>query len=485
MADRPPLDSFAQKPPLESFFTSQEKSAPEKLDWSEVPGKAAESFLPDVGNVLSGIAQVGLHPIEAAKEVGRVGAGAASYAGVPGVEQYRPHAKALMDHYIEAYGGAENLKQTIANHPAEFLTDFFSLLSGGEAAMAKAGIDISRIGKVGEVAQTAARGPEVTRTPVEAAIPTSEDLLGGYKRIKSEPGPWGGGAQGGIMKIELHPHVLPELKQNIADALHDKDVFPHLASKVYQTLEHLQSEPGRVPTIATIERVRGALRHAPFDERFAAAVARDRIDDMLSSIDIYDVKEGQKVANVLRDVRGDYRAGSNIERLEQAKERGFAKAERAGSGANLDNALRQEIDKVISSPKTAKFLTKDEIEMLKKARRGGRVDNAARLLSKFGPKHPVTGWGFAGLADLQGGMGAATGLMGIGHIAQKISERARLRSIEKAQRELAKGSPTYKKRLAEMGPSEQPASFHPLRYLYASGGINDLVQNLGGQNVPQ
>jgi hypothetical protein len=157
-------------------------------------------------------------------------------------------------------------------------------------------------------------------------------------------------------------------------------------------------------------------------------------------------------------------------------ELGEGAAQRSGSAANLDNALRQQIDKIIRTPKESRFFTKEELETLKEARKGGPIANAARLLSKFGPKHPITGWGSAMAADFAGGMGSASATLAAGHIAQLISEGARTKDILRLEESLRKGSPMYQKRLA----AAPMVPHYPGGAATFNTGIASLLSQLGG-----
>ena len=151
------------------------------------------------------------------------------------------------------------------------------------------------------------------------------------------------------------------------------------------------------------------------------------------------------------------------------------RAEKSGSGANLDNTLRQEIDRILNNPKLLRGFSKDEIEQMRKIVKGGAVGNIARLLSKFGPKHPITGWGAAGASALHGDMGLGAAGLAAGTAAQKISEGSTLRKIRELEESVRRRSPLGQQQQAPLQPPGMP----PVAPFAFRGGVADLLQRLG------
>lgn len=295
--------------------------------------------------------------------------------------------------------------------------------------------------------------PKMIKGAVE--IPTQEELLGVYRPLEAS----------GELKMRVMPDAINELREQIRDDLWDHNFRPNLQGDTFKALEELQpeitmsrrgKEVKKPATIMDIESVRRVLNNITDPkERAAARHARNLIDDYLSEVPNEHIEGGASVGDLLKEVRKNYSQGKKAARISEALELGEGAAQRSGSGANLDNALRQQIDKIIRSPKESRFFTKEELEVLKEARKGGSIANAARLLSKFGPKHPITGWGTALAADFGGGMGSASATLAAGHLAQLISEGARVRDIKRIEELLRKASPMYEQRLsgAAMVPS--------------------------------
>jgi hypothetical protein len=179
-------------------------------------------------------------------------------------------------------------------------------------------------------------------------------------------------------------------------------------------------------------------------------MAMEHLDEYLSN-----VPEFSKTA---KGARGDYRAAKQDERVGEAQERGILNAGTSGSGANLDNAQRQRIKALYLNKKVPK--TPEEEALMKEIATGGNVENIARLFSKLGPKHPLTGWGSAIAADVGGGSGLATLSLGVGAIAQHIAERGTAGKIGNLSETIRRNSPLYRSQ-APQGPVAPRVSYAP------------------------
>ena len=306
---------------------------------------------------------------------------------------------------------------------------------------------------------TLAPEARVGRAAVEGAAPAIEELLGGYAGAKD------------IFNTPLQSHVLPELKDNILNALHEEHHRDYLSPGVYRAISELESTAGKTPTVFDIEGVRRVLGNVPHTERAAASIARDKINDYLAGLQPEDIIGGKNAGQALGQIRGNYAAGKRSELVTGAMEKGERRAEKSGSGANLDNTLRQEIDKILNNPKLLRGFSEEEKQQMRAIVKGGKIGNAARLLSKLGPKHPITGWGAAVASDLKGGMGMASASLGIGQLAQMIAEASTRNKIGALEEAIRRRSPLYKQQMAPAQPPMMPGLANPLTRLGVGAGL--------------
>lgn len=160
MADnKPSLDALYaggtadSKPSLDELYAGQKKSDLSLLD---VPGRALSNLGPSAKRFAESMVQPFIHPIETAKNIGRVGMGYASKIA-PGSltnQEYGPYADAVNKFFVDRYGGWENIKRTMADDPVGFAADIATVATGGETALARVpGV----VGKVGEVSGQVAK----------------------------------------------------------------------------------------------------------------------------------------------------------------------------------------------------------------------------------------------------------------------------------------------------------------------------------------
>lgn len=109
-------------------------------DWSEIPGRAASNFVNSGSEFISNMVHPFLHPQEAIEGIGNVGHGLAQRLGVApeGGHEDEKHWDAVKEMFKGRYGSMDNFKRTLAEDPVGVAGDLSILLTGGEAALARA-----------------------------------------------------------------------------------------------------------------------------------------------------------------------------------------------------------------------------------------------------------------------------------------------------------------------------------------------------------
>lgn len=317
-------------------------------------------------------------------------------------------------------------------------------------AAAETALALSPMGPESRLARSAVKG-------ARAEIPTQEELA----TVTKGPGQ---GYKGGVMDVPLKDHVLPDIQRNITDALHDQHYRDYLAPQTFRAIKELEAIEGRTPTVADIEGVRQILGRVAPQERGAAAVARNKINDYLSELQSHDTLHGEAIGQVLDKIRGNYGALSRSERITQGVEQGTRNAQTSGMGANLDNALRQQVKKIRNDKKAIQSFSKEEIEQMDHIIKGGRMTNLARIFSRFGPEHPLTGWGLAAVEGLKNLRIMPVLTLAGGHMAQKLAEHNTQKEIKKLDEMVRSRSPLFRDRspAAVKPPVQSPMNSLPL-----------------------
>jgi hypothetical protein len=285
--------------------------------------------------------------------------------------------------------------------------------------------------------------------PAKVAAPTREELFEaageGYKNLKAQ-------------NVPLQKDVVEGLSKDLSESLNNEQFYKEDQPRTFRAIERLKNPVGENSSAAEVYAARTALNHVIADfptgsEGAAARMAMQRIDEYLSNVPGF--------SETAQAARGNYRAAKQSERVGEAEERGRLNAATSGSGANVANALRQRIKAILVNPKVQK--TPEEAQLMEAIAKGDRIENIARLFSKLGPSHPLSGWGSAIGADLAGGSGLATATLGIGAIAQWIAERGPAQKIGKLDELIRQTSPLGRERAAAAPPPvpRSPAAAPP------------------------
>lgn len=135
------------------------------------------------------------------------------------------------------------------------------------------------------------------------------------------------------------------------------------------------------------------------------AKVADAIDDLVASPQAGDILMGNapQAAAALQEARGLYRQASKLETVNNLLERAGLRAASSGSGGNIENTTRQELRKILTSPKMQRGFTKPELDAIRSAVLGSKSQDVLRLVGKLSPE----GNGLTAMLHLLGG--SATG----------------------------------------------------------------------------
>ena len=157
----------------------QQPVAPkQERSWGDVASSAAANFIPSAINVGSGVIEAVTSPVQTAKGLIDIGAGALQNVlpeklvqAIGEDKESRQKASAVADFYKQRYGSMEGFKEALANDPAGVLADASTVLTGGGAAMAK----VPALTKAANVVSTAGRVTD----PLVAALRGTEMAASG------------------------------------------------------------------------------------------------------------------------------------------------------------------------------------------------------------------------------------------------------------------------------------------------------------------
>jgi hypothetical protein len=247
--------------------------------------------------------------------------------------------------------------------------------------------------------------------------------------------------------VELHPTSVANQADAVLTDLQGAGYRDYLTPKTFRALEELKNPVGTNATVADVEGVRRALNKAAADpaESAAARKAISAIDDYMASLTPADAAVNPHlvgdVADALKEARGNYAAAMRAEEIAAAVKKAERQAGSAGSGTNIDNAMRQRIKTMLNNPKKLRGFSPEEVEQMEQIVRGTFTGNAARLLGKLAPSGVVSGAlsGGAGLAAA--GPVGAVALPTIGYAAKKAADILTARQIRQLSEAVRRRSP--------------------------------------------
>lgn len=139
--------------------------------WGDVAGDALSNAIPSTGRLIGSIAQSVMHPLDTAKSVLDIGAGALQNAlpdsivnAIGADKPSQELASKVGQFYKQRYGSEAGLKEALSNDPAGVAADAATILSGGAGLAAK----VPHMSKVANALRSASRAVDPLANTVRA-----------------------------------------------------------------------------------------------------------------------------------------------------------------------------------------------------------------------------------------------------------------------------------------------------------------------------
>jgi hypothetical protein len=220
----------------------------------------------------------------------------------------------------------------------------------------------------------------------------------------------------------MAPESPAQVANNIKTKLTAEGFLDVTTPKTYGVVEHLKRplEKGKeIANISDVTAIRAALGKVRMGtdpvERKAAGIAIDAIDTYISNLAkprAAIAGPGAEIAALNENAIANYAAAKRSEKITDALERAANNAASAGTGANVANAIRQQIRPMLNDPKRklAGF-SKDEIAALRRANRGSTAGNIARGIGTLAPTGVVSGALSPVIGAMLGSAGGPVGML--------------------------------------------------------------------------
>lgn len=271
--------------------------------------------------------------------------------------------------------------------------------------------------------------------------------------------------------VEIHPNAMGQVADNIKTELLAEGYRPRNVPKVFDAIEELRTPAGQNHEISDIDSVRKVLGKARLDpsERDAARRAIGHIDDYLSNLGknqqdvVVNPHFADRVAQEAQAARGNYAVAKRSEDIDEALEQAERQAARAGSGGNINNAIRQRLSALRNNKRKMAGWTDDEKAELDLVINGTKSANAARAAGKFAPHGIVSTVMSAGAGHvLMPGIGEIA-IPAAGWIAKKVGDRLTQTAAERLQNVVKARSPLGRQTSINAAAQSATANLAPPR----------------------
>jgi hypothetical protein len=286
----------------------------------------------------------------------------------------------------------------------------------------------------------------------EQAAPTIEELDKAAKAGFQHPE---------VGQLSIKPKALQSWADDLRSNLTEAGLDENIAPKTWNILKRFdEAPPNSVVTGNNLQSLRRTFGRAAADPNDAPAASR-----AIESLDKF-VGEGIPQDAVLRgdpntvgsiwgEARGNYAAARRSERISTAIDKAELQAGGANSGANIDNATRQQIKSILNNRKARRGYSGDELREMRQIVMGTYTGDAARAVGNIlggggGLGTMLTAGAGAASGAMAGGpfgaiIGAATPIVGFGF--KKLGNAITGSSVEKLDELVRSRSPLAKQML--------------------------------------
>lgn len=366
-----------------------------------------------------------------------------------------------------AYGGLYGFGQ------GEGLEDRLGEAAGGAAGGAFVGAASPVLAKGGEKLINAIRQSGMDKQLVKGA-PTADDLFDAGRRAYDAADNAG---------VTFDPAGIGDLATSGQAALQQFGAHPQLQPRAYAVLGAIQdaSSSGQPLKLRDVENLRKIASNAIRGTQDASdKAATAKLMELIDAFEVnpaspYVMMGDQKAgSDAIKEARDLWRRGSKSSMLEEALVKAERQAASAGSGGNIDNAIRQQIKSILNSPKKSLGLKPEEIEALERVVKGTPGQNALRLGGKLAPTGIVSGMGTIGIPSVAGEPMLGLLLAGAGMGMKGAADRATGNNLAIADAIIRAGKrPT-------VDPATRSALEKALRGLIVGGG----AASASGLDIP-
>lgn len=264
--------------------------------------------------------------------------------------------------------------------------------------------------------------------------------------------------------LHISKQAVDRFKSNMSRILDDEGFEPENFPEIVNALRRIERIATFNPSLRKMDAARRSLKKAlgsanDEDVRMAMLV-KSGMDDFMENLQPQDITSGDPRAAVgfLSEARKVWSQARKTDTLETLMDRARRRAARTGSGANIDNVIRQELDKIINSRTLSKGFSDEELAAMRAIVEGSKTANVARRIGKAAPTGVVSGGLGSGAGALIGNavagpFGAAVGGAAVpiaGSVAKSVADKSTINAANRVLQTIRNGGPLRVKNAAQL-----------------------------------
>lgn len=303
--------------------------------------------------------------------------------------------------------------------------------------------NIDRVTNLAGVVSPTVPGSIAGTKLVPAPVPVAAETKAAAKSVFNDPA---------VKAIPIPPEDVGNLTSKITNDLTQQGFRPstNSAPGTFEELARLSPPDGaKAVSVDDLRAARSAFsKYAgsvdalgkPTSEAAAATQAIRHVDNFLDT-----------VAPEIRTANANYAATKAAEQLDYRQMQAAHRAAKTGSGSNIENTMRQEVDKIKN-----RGLTSQEQELRNQIVEGDTTRNALRRVGKLGFNDGLTMMLHAGAALPTGGLSTVVGAGAT--LARKYGEHLTRQQIEQLRQMILSRSPLAQSRAPMLMPAYNPSA---------------------------
>jgi hypothetical protein len=243
-------------------------------------------------------------------------------------------------------------------------------------------------------------------------------------------------------KLQIKPQHVSDFVDDAQSELKKKLITPNRAEGTYSALEQLKEGGGDISQLMDLHEALGEMTPADGKDYAAANMVRKKIDTFLDGLNEDHVISGDpKYTKAMLDhARASWRPYAKMTEIEKGVEVAGHRAAATGTGANIENTLRQEIRKILDSDKRSRGYSPEAKAKMEEIVQGTFASNLARKVGKYAPTGAVSALPSI-LAYLARGKLMAGSVAGAGFLGKYLGEALTRQQISKLEDLIAAESP--------------------------------------------